>query len=260
VVVGAGFIGLEFAATAAAMGLDVDVVELGSRFMSRAVSPAISEFFESQHDASGCRIHFGRAVAAIDVADGRLRGVILDDGGIIPADFIVVGIGISPNVELAEKAGLDIDNGVVVDECLNTCDSRISAIGDCAAFASLRYGTRVRVESVSNSNDHAKFVAARIMGSSERFEAVPWFWSDQGQDKLQIAGLGAHHDEIIVRGSVADRAFSTFLYQEGKLVAVESVNRPGDHMVARKLLSVGKNVDPRFAADPAFDLRQCVAA
>jgi 3-phenylpropionate/trans-cinnamate dioxygenase ferredoxin reductase subunit len=260
VVVGAGFIGLEFAATAAAQGLRVQIVELGTRFMGRAVSSPVSEHFETQHASLGSKIHFGRSVTSIILDEGRLVGVTLDDGKRLSADLIVVGVGVVPNIELAASADLPTENGIVVDDTLATCDPNVSAIGDCAIFASRRYGAPIRIEAVSNSVDQAKFLAGRLMGASGAYDAVPWFWSNQDRSKLQIAGLARDVDQVVVRGAVGEGEFSAFCYASGKLMAVESVSRPGDHVTARRLLAAGTVVRPDQAADVGFDLKACLAS
>src|SRR5882757_686129 len=183
VVIGAGFIGLEFAATARAKGLEVDVIELATRVMARAVTAEISEFFQSQHTAAGIRIHLGVQVTSIEADGGKVTGVSLSDGRHIPADLVVVGVGVLPNVELAAEAGLPIAAGIIVDEHLLTADPDISAVGDCALYASPRFGGSLRLESVQNATDHARCVAARLTGKTEIYDGLPWFWSDQGPDK-----------------------------------------------------------------------------
>src|SRR3954463_15279200 len=188
VVIGAGFIGLEFAATARGKGLEVDVVELGPRVMPRAGTAEISEFFQESHTAAGIRIHLGVQVTSIESDGAKVTGVSLSDGRHIKADLIVVGVGVLPNVELAAEAGLMVAAGIVVDEHLLTSDPDISAIGDCALYASPRFGGSLRLESVQNATDHARCVAARLTGDAKTYDGQPWFWSDQGDDKLQIAG------------------------------------------------------------------------
>lgn len=255
VVIGAGFIGLEFAATAAAKGLEVDIVELAPRIMARVVSPAISAYFQARHEAAGCRIHRERSVSAIETVNGKLQGVILDDGRRLPADLVVVGIGVIPNVELALAAGLPSRDGIVVDQHFATADPHISAIGDCALFSSPRYRAPVRLESVSNATDQARCLAARLAGQIWPFDKVPWFWSDQGHDKLQIAGFIDHCEEMVFRGEPEQNSFSVFCYCGGNLLGVESVNRAGDHMAARRLLAAGATVHPNQAASLSFDLK-----
>ena len=259
VVVGAGFIGLEFAATARAKGLEVDVVELGPRVMARAVTAEISAFFEERHTASGIRIHFGVQATGIEGDGGKVTGVSLSDGRHVPADLVVVGVGVLPNVELAAEAGLPVASGVIVDEQLRTADPDISAIGDCALFASPRFGAPLRLESVQNASDHARCVAARLTGDARTYDGLPWFWSDQGPDKLQIAGLTTGYDRVVVRGDAGQGSFSAFCYKSGRLLGVESVNRASDHVFGRKILGLNRSIEPDQAADLSFDLKAALA-
>jgi 3-phenylpropionate/trans-cinnamate dioxygenase ferredoxin reductase component len=255
VVIGAGFIGLEFAATARAKGLEVDVVELGVRVMARAVTAEISEYFQLRHTASGIRIHLGVQVTSIESDGKSVTGVSLSDGRHIPADLIVVGVGVLPNVEIAAEAGLSVASGIIVDEHLLTSDRNISAIGDCALYASPRFGGSLRLESVQNATDHARCVAARLTGDAKVYDGLPWFWSDQGPDKLQIAGLTTGYDRVVVRGDREQGAFSAFCYKSGRLVGIESINRAGDHMFGRRLLAANGSITPAQAADLGFDLK-----
>jgi 3-phenylpropionate/trans-cinnamate dioxygenase ferredoxin reductase subunit len=255
VVIGAGFIGLEFAATARGKGMEVDVVELGARVMARAVTAEISEFFQAQHTAAGIRIHLGVQVTSIEADGGKVAGVSLSDGRHLPADMIVVGVGVLPNVELAAEAGLPVASGIIVDQHLATADPNVSAIGDGALYASPRFGGSLRLESVQNATDHARCVAARLTGKTEIYDGLPWFWSDQGPDKLQIAGLTTGYDRVVVRGDRAQRAFSAFCYKGAQLVGIESVNRAGDHMFGRRLLAAHGSITPEQAADASFDLK-----
>jgi 3-phenylpropionate/trans-cinnamate dioxygenase ferredoxin reductase component len=255
VVIGAGFIGLEFAATARGKGLEVDVVELGTRVMARAVTAEISEFFQSSHTAAGIRIHLGVQVTSIESDGSRVTGVSLSDGRHMPADLVVVGVGVLPNVELAAEAGLPVAAGIIVNEHLLTADPDISAVGDCALYASPRFGGSLRLESVQNATDHARCVAARLTGDAKPYDGLPWFWSDQGPHKLQIAGLTTGYDRVVVRGDRGQGAFSAFCYKSGQLVGIESVNRAGDHMFGRRLLAANGSITPEQAADPAFDLK-----
>ncbi|WP_315798132.1 NAD(P)/FAD-dependent oxidoreductase [Bradyrhizobium sp. SZCCHNRI3043] len=259
VVIGAGFIGLEFAATARIKGLEVDVLELGARVMARAVTAEISDYFQRQHAEAGVRIHLGVQATSIEADGNKVTGVSLSDGRHIPADLVVVGVGVLPNVELAAEAGLQVASGIVVDEYLLTSDPHISAIGDCALFVSQRFGGTLRLESVQNATDHARCVAARLTGDVKPYDGQPWFWSDQGNDKLQIAGLTTGYDQVVLRGDPTQKAFSAFCYKEGRLVGIESVNRAGDHMFGRKLLAAGGTLDAAKAADPSFDLKSALA-
>jgi 3-phenylpropionate/trans-cinnamate dioxygenase ferredoxin reductase subunit len=259
VVIGAGFIGLEFAATARIRGLEVDVVELGARVMARAVTAEISDYFEGRHAAAGIRIHLGVQATSIEGDGGKVTGVSLSDGRHLPADLVVVGVGVLPNVELADQAGLPTAAGIIVDEQLLTADPAISAVGDCALFASPRFGASLRLESVQNATDHARCVAARLTGDAKTYDGLPWFWSDQGDDKLQIAGLTTGYDHVVVRGDRAQRSFSAFCYKSGQLVGIESVNRASDHVFGRKILAMNRSIQPEQAGDAGFDLKAALA-
>jgi 3-phenylpropionate/trans-cinnamate dioxygenase ferredoxin reductase component len=259
VVIGAGFIGLEFAATARARGIEVDVVELGTRVMARAVTAEISEYFQARHTAAGIRIHLGVQATSIEGNGGNVAGVSLNDGRHLPADLVVVGVGVLPNVELAAESGLPVAAGIIVNEQLLTADPNISAIGDCALFASPRFGGSLRLESVQNATDHARCVAARLTGNAKTYDGLPWFWSDQGDDKLQIAGLTTGYDRVVERGDRGARSFSAFCYKSGQLVGIESVNRAADHVFGRKILGLNRSIEPEQAADLSFDLKAALA-
>jgi 3-phenylpropionate/trans-cinnamate dioxygenase ferredoxin reductase component len=205
------------------------------------------------------RIHLGVMATAIEADGDKVIGVSLSDGRHIPADLVVVGVGVLPNVELAKEAGLPTASGIIVDEHLLTADPDISAIGDCALFESPRFGGSLRLESVQNATDQAKCVAARLTGDAKPYDASPWFWSDQGSDKLQISGLTTGYDHVTLRGSVEEGAFSAFCYKGGQLVGIESVNRAGDHMFGRRLLATHGSVAPEQAADLSFDLKRALA-
>jgi 3-phenylpropionate/trans-cinnamate dioxygenase ferredoxin reductase subunit len=259
VVIGAGFIGLEFAATARIKGLEVDVLELASRVMARAVTAEVSDYFQKRHADAGIRIHLGVMATAIEADGDKITGVSLSDGRHIGADLVVVGVGVLPNVELAAEAGLPTASGIIVNDRLLTADPDISAIGDCALFESPRFGGSLRLESVQNATDHARCVAARLTGDDKSYDGQPWFWSDQGDDKLQIAGLTTGYDHVVLRGDPAQKAFSAFCYRQGRLVGIESVNRAGDHMFGRRFLGMNRQLTPDKAADPAFDLKAALA-
>lgn len=256
VVVGAGFIGLEFAAVAAARGLQVEVLELGSRPMARAVTPAMSALFDTAHAGWGVHIRYGTGIGRVLGEDGRVTGIETSAGAVLPADLVVYGIGVLPNAELAREAGLTVQNGVVVDQHLRTSDEAISAIGDLVAFPSAWAEAPVRLESVQNAVDQARAVAARLTGKSDApYTALPWFWTDQGDLKLQIAGLSEGHHETVVLGSADARQMSVLCYRAGRLVAVESVNRPADHMAARKILARPDAPTAVQAREPGFELK-----
>lgn len=257
VVVGGGFIGLEVAAAAHTLGTDVTVVEALDRVMSRVVSPEMSDFFEGLHAEAGVKILTGRRVESIEEG-----AVTLDGDQRLEADVVVVGVGVVPNVELAAAAGLDVADGIVVDERLLTSDPAISAVGDCAHYPCAITGRSQRLESIQNATDHARAVATRIAGEGEPYAAVPWFWSDQLGRKLQIAGVAADGAESVLRGDPGDGGFSIFRFADGALVAVESVDAMADHLAARKLLSNGAStsVTPQQVADPSVSLKELAAA
>jgi 3-phenylpropionate/trans-cinnamate dioxygenase ferredoxin reductase subunit len=259
VVIGAGFIGLEFAATARAKGLEVDVAELGARVMARAVTAEISDFFQDRHTAAGIRIHLGVQATGIESDGVDVTGVSLSDGRHVPADLVVVGVGVLPNIELAAQAGLKVASGIIVNEQLLTSDPDISAVGDCALFASPRFGGSLRLESVQNATDQARCVAARLTGDVRAYDGLPWFWSDQGPDKLQIAGLTTGYDQVVVRGDPGQSSFSAFCYKSGQLVGIESINRASDHVFGRKILGLNRSIAPEQAADAGFDLKAALA-
>ena len=256
VIVGAGFLGLEFAAVAAARGVPVHVIEAGPNLMSRAVSAPVADAFRAHHESLGTTFTFNAGVQSIMSEGKRVTGVKTTQDQEHHADLVVVSIGVLPNVELAEAAGLETANGIVVDATLATSDPFISALGDCASFPSRFAFGRCRIESVQNAVDQARYLAQRFIGQNHTFEAVPWFWSDQGGVKLQIAGLGmSRADQIVLRGDQSALKFSAYGFANGHLVAVESVNRPGDHMAARRLLAANAPVTPAHVADAQIDLR-----
>jgi 3-phenylpropionate/trans-cinnamate dioxygenase ferredoxin reductase component len=253
VVAGAGFIGLEFAAVAAAHGASVHVLELADRPMARAVSEPTAESIRRAHEGWGVRFDFGQALTAID-GEGHVTAVETSDGQRLPADLVVYGIGVVPETELAEEAGLAIENGIRVDDRLLTSDPDISAIGDAASFPSAHTGGRIRLESVQNAVDQARHVAARLMGASVGYDALPWFWSDQGDLKIQIAGLAETKDSAVELCLTEPREKVVLRFRQDRLVAVETVNRPGDHILARRILAGSSGPTPTEAAAPGFDL------
>ena len=255
VVVGAGFIGLEFASVAIARGADVHIVEITLQPMGRVVSAQTSQFFTDAHIRWGAKVSLGTGVTRILGANGRVTGVETTDGRRLSADLVLVCIGVIPNAELAGKAGLAVDNGIVVDEHLASRDPSIFAIGDCANFPTPFANGRVRLESVQNAVDQGRCVAAHIAGRPEPYQRAPWFWSDQGDLKLQIVGITMGHDKAVTRGRPADGHFSIFCFRGERLIGVESVNRPADHVVGRRLLAGEPALSPEQAADEDYDLR-----
>jgi 3-phenylpropionate/trans-cinnamate dioxygenase ferredoxin reductase subunit len=261
VIIGAGFIGLEFAAVARGHGKQVLIVELTERAMGRVVSVATSGFFAEAHRRTGVAFAFGAQAARIAGRNGRVDHVELAGGEKLPADLVLVSIGVVPNGELAEAAGLTVANGIVVNEELLTADVNISAIGDCASFPCRHAeGKPTRLEAVQNAADHARCVADRLTGKPHPYGALPWFWSEQGKLRLQIAGLTGGHDQTVLRGGIESGEFSVFCYKGGALLGIESINRPADHAHARRLLAAGRQVTPDQAADSSFDLRAAATA
>jgi 3-phenylpropionate/trans-cinnamate dioxygenase ferredoxin reductase subunit len=261
VIVGAGFIGLEFAAIARSKGIPVHIVELTERVMARVVCPDTSAYFAKAHQASGVEFSFGARVERIGGEGGKATHVVLDDGRTLPADLVLISIGVVPNEGLAAAAGLKVENGIAVDEMLLTADPNISAIGDCASFPS-RHSQRnpVRLEAVQNATDHARCVASRLVGKPHAYEALPWFWSEQGDLRLQLAGLTTGYQQVVLRGDHEKGEYSAFCYAGDKLLGIESINKPADHAFARRLLAAGRHVTPAEAADPGFDLRAAAMA
>jgi len=255
VVVGAGFIGLEFAAVARTLGLDVVVVDVADRALARAASAEAAEVIVESHRQRGIDLQFSCGVSGLEGAQGQVTAVHRADGQPLLADIVVVGIGVEPRMQLAVQAGLATENGVVVDEQLLTSDPHISAIGDVAAFPDPTTGRRIRLESVQNATDHARAVAARLTGKPAPYAAVPWFWSDQGDLKLQIAGLRTPQDDHVVVAEPGARACTVLCIRSGRLAAVETIDRPADHMLARRLLAKGVSVSAAEARQPGFQLK-----
>jgi 3-phenylpropionate/trans-cinnamate dioxygenase ferredoxin reductase component len=254
VIVGAGYIGLEVAAVCRQRGLDVTVLEMADRVMSRVVSAEVSEFYQVQHTAHGIRLLLATGLESF-VGNGRVTGVRTGEGDTIPADLVVVGVGIVPNTELAESAGLATDNGIVVDDRCRTADSAIFAIGDCTSHPNPIYGRRVRLESVHNAVEQAKTAASNICGIETHYTDVPWFWSDQYDLKLQIAGLSQGYDQTVLRGDPAGAHFSCAYLRNGVLIAVDAINAPRDFMQSKPLIANAVRCDPAALADPQVALR-----
>jgi 3-phenylpropionate/trans-cinnamate dioxygenase ferredoxin reductase subunit len=254
-VVGAGFIGLEFAAVAAQRGLDVTVIDFAQRPMQRVLSPSMSDFFTQMHTDLGVKLHFDEGLDHFIGEDGHVTAVAGTSGTTYPCDFAVVGLGVVTDDDLAAGAGIKCDRGILVDEYLRTNVPHVYAIGDLAVFPSRHFGGNLRLESVQNAVDMAKTVAKTVAGNPSTYDITPWFWSNQGSAKLQIAGLADPADVVIERGDRAQGKFSQFLFRDGNLAAVESVNAPGDHVAARKLLEHDSGITMEQARRPDFDLK-----
>lgn len=234
-VIGAGYIGLEVAAVARAMGKTVTVIEAQDRVLKRVVSPVISAFYEGLHRDQGVDLRLNAGVAGIE-GEAAVTGVRLADGSFVEADLVLIAVGALPNTELAAEAGLDVDGGILVDASGRTSDPDIYACGDCTRFRSGRYGRDVRLESVQNAIDQAKAVAQAILGQPVDYDPLPWFWSDQYHVKLQIAGLSEGYDQTITVGEPAEAKFYVAYLKDGRLIAVDSVNAPRSHMMARRTI------------------------
>jgi 3-phenylpropionate/trans-cinnamate dioxygenase ferredoxin reductase subunit len=258
-IIGAGFIGLEIASVARAMGVNTHIIDFAERPLKRSVSAKTADFLTEAHATQGTQFHFKTAIVEITGAGGRVTGVATSNGRHLPADLVVIGIGVEPSVELARDAGLKIDNGIVVDQQLLTADQSISAIGDCAQYPTDFFPHPIRIESVQNAVDHARCVAARLAGKAVPYRKVPWFWSDQGQYKLQIAGVAQEGDDAVLRGDMASGRFSVFRFRAGRLSCVESVNQAADHLAARKLIEKSAPLTPELVSDPAVSLNQLAA-
>jgi 3-phenylpropionate/trans-cinnamate dioxygenase ferredoxin reductase subunit len=255
VVVGAGYIGLEAAASARHLGLDVTVLEMADRPMNRVVAPEISAFYQRRHEREGVHLVCNTSVTSFaGTADGRVRAVVCGERE-FPCDFVIVGVGIVPESTLAASAGLRCENGITVDEACQTSDPNIYAAGDCTCHPSVRYGRRLRLESVDNAVEQAKTAATNICGKPARHTHVPWFWSDQYDLKLQIAGLSTGYDQAVIRGDPDGGKFALYYLAQGELLAVDAVNSPKDFMTGKKWIAERKRPDPAKLADIDVDLK-----
>lgn len=259
-VIGGGYIGLEVAAAARKAGLPVTVIEAQHRVLARVAPPEISGFFQRLHAEKGVQIELSAAVTHIVGEGGSARGIELADGRVIEADLVVIGIGVTPNVELAERAGLAVDDGIVVDERLRTAAPDVYAIGDCAKFPCRAAGGEARLESVQNAADQGRAVARQITGKGAPYAETPWFWTIQFDVRLQTAGLPVDYDQVVARGDPEGAAFSLFYYRGGKLVCVDSVDQPAEHMAARMMLTKSLNPPVELAGDAEADLRGWIKA
>jgi 3-phenylpropionate/trans-cinnamate dioxygenase ferredoxin reductase subunit len=254
-IVGAGYIGLECAATFRKLGHDVTVIEMMDRVMNRVVAREMSDFYLAEHTGHGVNVLIDCRVSGF-VGDGSVHTVECSDGTHVPADLVIVGIGLVPNCALAEGAGLACDDGIAVDEHCRTSDPDVYAIGDCCSHPSPRYGRRIRLESVDNAFEQAKSAAANICGKATRHDKTPWFWSDQYELKLQIVGLSQHYDQVVLRGDPAKKSFSCCYLQAGELIALDAVNHTKDFMAARKLIAERVKPDPAKLADDSLGLKE----
>ena len=260
-IVGGGYIGLEVAAVAVKCGLKVTLLEAAERVLARVTAPPVSAFYEHVHRAAGVDLRTGvQADRLVLDASGRVAEVHCSDGERIATDLVIAGIGLLPNTELAAAAGLRVDDGILVDPCSRTSDPAIFAAGDCTRFMSPLYGRSLRLESVPNALEQARCAAATLCGQERRQDNVPWFWSDQYELKLKMVGLSQGHDRFVLRGSVEQRSFSAFYLKGTRVLAVDTVNRVPEFMLAKRLVAERLPVDPERLADEGVPLKNQIAA
>lgn len=267
-VIGGGFIGLEVAAVARGLGNAVTVLEAAPRLVGRVVAEETSAFYLDAHRRRGTDVVLDARIARIVGDDaavahgkGTVTGVELADGTVVPADLVVIGVGVVPRVELAEQLGLDVAGGIVVDGSCRTSDGRTVAAGDCALLPNpyaLGVPGPVRIESVNNALEQAKVAAATLMGEDAVYTTVPWFWSDQADLKLQIAGLSTGYDQVVVRGEPLSEKFAVLYYRAGRLIAADCVNQPAEFLQIKRALAKGRTIEPAAAADTSVPLKQSI--
>ena len=256
-IVGGGYIGLEAAAVCAKRGVNVVLVEMGDRILQRVAAPETSDYFRNLHGAHGVDIREGVGLERLLGKDGKVTGAVLSDGSTLELDFVVVGVGITPATQLAEMAGVTLNNGIETDAQGRTSDASIWAAGDCASFP--YQGGRIRLESVPNAIDQSEIVAQNIMGTGKEYAAKPWFWSDQYDVKLQIAGLNTGYTHVVTRPG-AGASVSFWYFRDDQLLAVDAMNDPRAYMVGKRLIDMGKTCDPVVAANPDTDLKSLLKA
>lgn len=254
-VVGGGYIGLEAAAVLRKLGLSVTLVEMADRILGRVAAPETSDYFRALHQSHDVDLREGVGLDHL-TGDGHVNGAVLTDGRVVPADLVIVGVGIEPAARIAQDAALEVNNGIVVDEQGRTSDAHIWAAGDCAIFP--YRGTHMRLESVQNAIDQAEAVAANMLGADKAYVPKPWFWSDQYDVKLQIAGLNTGYDRVVIRDGGEVR--SHWYYAGGTLLAVDAMNDPRGYMVGKRLIEAGKSPDPAIIADAEADLKPLLKA
>ncbi len=255
VIVGGGYIGLETAASLRKLGMQVTVLEMADRILQRVTAPEVSDFYLRVHTENGVHIHTNTAVTGFS-GNGHVDKVLLADGTELAAHLVVIGVGVLPNIELAEMAGLTTDNGIVVDEFCRTNDPNIVAAGDCTNQLNKLYGRKMRLESVPNAMAQAKSAASALCGPGKDFTTLPWFWSDQYDLKLQIAGVSQGYDEVVVRGDrLTGHSFATFYLKEGRLIAADCVNRPQEFMLSKKIITENSDIDVALLADDSVPVK-----
>ncbi|WP_280155447.1 FAD-dependent oxidoreductase [Piscinibacter sp. XHJ-5] len=261
-IVGGGYIGLEVAAVATRMGLTVTVLEAADRVLARVTAPRVSSFYEQVHRQAGVDLRTGVQVDgfALDTARRLVTEVHCSDGERVRTDVVIAGIGLVPDTDLAAAAGLDVEDGILVDACSRTSDPAIFAAGDCTRYESPLYGRRIRLESVPNALEQARCAAATLCGKERRHDGVPWFWSDQYDLKMKMVGLSQGHDRLVLRGSIEERSFCAFYLQGSRVLAVDTVNRIPEFMLSKRLVAERLPVDPERLADDSVPLKNQIAA
>lgn len=257
VILGAGYIGLEIAASLRKLNINVSILEAAPRILQRVASPALSQFYHQLHQSEGVDIYTNTSIRHI-VGEQRVEFVVCNDDRILPADMLIVGIGVNANIQLAQQAGLEIVEGAIwVDEDCRTNDPEIVAAGDCASHFSPHYHRKIRLESVPNANEQAKIAAATMCGKFKVNNALPWFWSDQYTTKLQIAGLNQGYDEYVIRGDINNgQSFVIFYLRDKKLIGADCINRSAEFLLSKKIITEQIEVAPILLQDETFDLKQ----
>tara|TARA_B100000214_G_scaffold99866_1_gene69562 strand:- start:941 stop:2155 length:1215 start_codon:yes stop_codon:yes gene_type:complete len=257
VIIGAGYIGLEVAAIASKRNVSVSVIEMADRVMNRTVDPQISEYYKNLHESHGVDFQFNNSLKEI-VGSKKVEKVICSDGAEIKADMVIIGAGILPNVEIAEEAGINCENGIIVDEFAKTNSDIVFACGDCTNHPNKLLNRNLRLESVHNAMEQAKTAAYSVLGNPVEYNQIPWFWSDQYDHKLQIVGLSGEHDAVTIRGNIKESKFMLFYTKEDKLIAVDSVNNPKEFLICRKLVANKVKMNAEMISDLKMDLNDLI--
>ena len=259
VIIGGGYIGLETAASLRKLGMQVTVLEALPRILQRVTAPEVAAFYARIHAEEGVEIVTDVQATSLS-GDKKVTSVQCQNGAEYPADLVIIGVGVIPNTELAAQAGLEVENGIVVDEYARTSDEDILAVGDCSSHYNPIYQSQLRLESVQNALDQATVAANTLCGNLKPYSALPWFWSDQYDLKLQIAGLSQGYTDVVIRGDIKEsRSFAAFYLQDGKLLAVDAVNRPQEFMLGKRLILEGKQLAAEQLADESLSLKTLLA-
>ena len=253
VIVGAGYIGLEVASVAASLGVEVTVIEMANRVMNRTVDPMISSYYQKLHESHGVKIHLDNGLEAFE-GDDSVNAVLCSDGLMLEAELVVIGAGVLPNQEIAIEAGLECNNGIMVNEFGETSTAHVYACGDCTNHPNKGLNTRLRLESVHNAMEQSKTVANTIMGNKEPYDQVPWFWSDQYDHKLQLVGISGDHDEVVMRGLESEQKFLLFYLKNSELIAVNAINSSKEFLICRKLVANKVKISSDVIKDQSVNL------